>query len=99
MEHSVNTAKKIADEEDFQENGGRLLGSLPRGKRLTNQQMDFLRQVRLHPDGLPLLKWPRATTLRKWMRRPRFAKAILALEEASHTESRLVMAGASAKAA
>jgi len=68
-------------------------------RRLTNRQLDFLRQLRKHPDSLPLMAWPRATTLRKWMRRPRFRMAIESLEESFQVEARLLMAGAAAQAA
>ena len=72
---------------------------MPRQPRLTNRQLDFLRNLRKHPNSLPLMTWPRTTTLRKWMRRPRFAAAIKSLEEAFQVEARLVMAGSAATAA
>ena len=72
---------------------------MPRQPRLTNRQLDFLRNLRKHPNSLPLMTWPRTTTLRKWMRRPRFAAAIKSLEEAFQVEARLVMAGSAAQAA
>jgi hypothetical protein len=62
--------------------------------RMTNRQSSFLRDLRKHPNSLPLMDWPRATTLRKWMRRPRFAAAIQSLEDAFAVEARLMMAQA-----
>jgi hypothetical protein len=73
--------------------------TMPKQPRMTNAQMDFLRNLRKHPNSLPLLAWPRATTLRKWMRRPRFRAAIRSLEGAFEVEARLLMAGAAAQAA
>jgi hypothetical protein len=73
--------------------------TMPKQPRMTNAQMDFLRNLKKHPNSLPLLAWPRATTLRKWMRRPRFRAAIRSLEGAFEVEARLLMAGAAAQAA
>ena len=67
--------------------------------RMTNRQLDFLRNLRKHPNSLPLMTWPRTTTLRKWMRRPRFRAAIEGLVETFQIESRLLMAGAATQAA
>jgi hypothetical protein len=72
---------------------------MPKQPRMTRRQLDFLRNVRKNPNSLPLFAWPRATTLRRWMRRPRFAAAIRSLEGAFEVEARLLMAGAAAQAA
>jgi hypothetical protein len=68
-------------------------------KRLTRNQREFLRKLREHPHGLPLTAWPRATTWRHWLRRPRFAAAIQSLRDAFHEESQLLLAGSAAQAA
>ena len=73
--------------------------AMPKQPRMTRRQLDFLRKLKQHPNSLPVFTWPRATTLRKWMRRPRFAMAIRSLEGAFQVEARLLMAGAAAQAA
>ena len=68
-------------------------------RKLTNSQYWFLRCVRRHPEGVPMSHWPRAATLRRWMRRPLFVRAMITLRETLRFESDFILAGTATRAA
>ena len=68
-------------------------------KRLTHGQYFFLQTVRRHPEGLPMLHWPRASTMRRWLRTPLFLHAMLTLRESMRFEADFILAGTAVRSA
>lgn len=66
---------------------------------LNRHQKAFLRKLRNDPDGLPQDQWPQAVVLRRWMRKPRFRKAIKSLRDTYTAEIDVMLAGAASRAA
>jgi hypothetical protein len=68
-------------------------------KRLTHGQYFFLQTIRRHPEGVPMLHWPRAATMRRWLRTPLFLRAMLTLRESMRFEADLILAGTAMRSA
>ena len=66
---------------------------------LNRHQKAFLRKMRNDPDGLPQEQWPQAVVLRRWLRKPRFKRALKSLRETFAAEIDVMLAGAAARAA
>jgi len=66
---------------------------------LNRHQKAFLRKMRNDPDGLPQEQWPQAVALRRWLRKPRFKRALKSLRETFAAEIDVMLAGAAARAA
>ena len=59
----------------------------------------FLREVRNHPHGLPIDHWPATATLKRWLKRKHFRRALQGIIDTFRLEAELMSAGASARAA
>jgi len=59
---------------------------------LNRHQKAFLRKMRNDPDGLPQEQWPQAVVLRRWLRKPRFKRALKSLRETFAAEIDVMLA-------
>lgn len=67
--------------------------------QFTVAQKFFLRKLRQHSNGLPLQDWPRPTTWRRWMRKPKFVRAMQDLRAAFDAQRQLVLSASAMEAA
>ena len=72
---------------------------MPRIPGTSHRQTTFLRAFRTHPTGPPLELWPSPALLRKWMRRPTFARAMESILATLRFQTDFHLAAAAALAA
>jgi hypothetical protein len=72
---------------------------MPNVKGTTRAQTIFLRAYAKNPDGPPADLWPSPAVFRKWLRRPRFAKALQSLLDAIRYQTDLHLAHAACNTA
>ncbi len=64
----------------------------------TRHQREFLKKMREHPHGLPANEWPKATSLRRWMRHDGFRRALESIRQTLQIQTDLHLLSAAAHA-
>ncbi|MGA2496353.1 MAG: hypothetical protein ABSH20_01345 [Tepidisphaeraceae bacterium] len=67
---------------------------MPRIPGTSNAQTTFLRAFRIHPGGLPPDRWPSPAILRRWLRRPTFARALASVRDTLRLQADFHLASA-----